>query len=532
MQAEVDISQDTASSQKSKEAIAVAVENQPVATPTAEKKNAGSVGSFYRKYRWLRIFRFSPRDFRLGNDLASRRFSIVEAMLLLIAAYLASRGLGLVRQTIFNTLFGAGPEANAYIAAQRLPEALFELVTTGALSNALIPIFVSYERDRGQREVWRLASLIFNVLLVILTIMVLISEFMAPTLVSHLLVPGYSSAEQARVTVLTRIMLVQPIMLGMGTIATALFYSKRQFLLPALAIAVYNLGIIGGLLVAVAVPGVGIYGPTYGVLVAAALHVVVQGIGLAKQGAQYSFIWNMRYPGLWQAMRLLGPNALSVTIGSVAIVVDTAFISYFPDKSSLAAQNSAHLLFTLPVTLVGLVMGQAALPQMSLQFASGRYVHLRQTILTVVGSAVILSVPCALLLYFFGHSLIHHFFQHGAFTRHVSTLTTFALIGYAVGLPGQVAGQLLNKSFFALKDTFTPFCGNLLALAARIGLIIWLLKLLTGKYIILAIPLALSISATAEALILCLLLFWRLSRKVKLDKGLLRLQSYRAKVHN
>ncbi len=497
--------------------------------------NVGKAGaipdiSLYRKYRWLRIFRFNLHNFRPGNDFALRHFSIVEAMALLITAYLASRGLGLVRQTLFNALFGTGPEAAAYLAAARVPETLFDLVTSGALSNALIPVFVSHERSQGEREVWRLASLVLNLLLVILTIVVLIGEFIAPTFVSRLLVPGYSAAEQAKVIALTRIMLLQPLILGTGTVASAVLSSRRQFLLPALAIAVYNLGIIGGLLVSLAVPGVGIYGPTCGVLAAAALQVLVQGFGLFKEGFRYSFVWDVRAPGLWEALRMLGPNALSVTIASFAVVLDTAFISYYPDRNSLAAQHNAHLLFTLPVTLVGIVIAQAALPQMSLHAAKGRYLRLRQTILAVVGGSVLVSMPCALFLYLFGRPMIRILFQHGAFTHHATMLTSLALIGYAVGLPGQVAGQLLTKSLYSLKDTFTPLCTNILMLAARIGLTIVFIRILTGKYLILAIPLALSIAATAEALLLALLLFNRLRKKVRLDKGLLRLQARRVRV--
>jgi len=492
--------------------------------------NAGAIPdiSLYRKYRWLRIFRFNLHNFRPGNDVALRHFSIVEAMALLITAYLASRGLGLVRQTLFNALFGTGPEAAAYLAAARVPETLFDLVTSGALSNALIPVFVSHERSQGEREVWRLASLVLNLLLVILTIVVLVGEFIAPTFVSRLLVPGYSAAEQAKVVALTRIMLLQPLILGAGTVAGAVLSSRRQFLLPALAIAVYNLGIIGGLLVSLAVPGVGIYGPTCGVLAAAALQALVQGFGLFKEGFRYSFVWDVRAPGLWEALRMLGPNALSVTVASFAVVLDTAFISYYPDRNSLAAQHNAHLLFTLPVTLVGIVIAQAALPQMSLHAAKGRYLRLRQTILAVVGGSVLVSIPCALFLYLFGRPIIRILFQHGAFTHHATMLTSLALIGYAVGLPGQVAGQLLTRSLYSLKDTFTPLCTNILMLAARIGLTIVFIRILTGKYLILAIPLALSIAATAEALLLALLLFNRLRKKIRLDKGLLRLQARRA----
>ncbi len=507
------------------------------ATDTAAMAEAAGVSDvdaipgipLYRKYRWLRIFRFNLNNFRPGNDVALRHFSIVEAMALLITAYLASRGLGLVRQTLFNALFGTGPEAAAYLAAARVPETLFDLVTSGALSNALIPIFVSHERNRGEREVWRLASLVLNLLLVILTIVVLIGEFIAPTFVSRLLVPGYSAAEQAKVIALTRIMLLQPLILGIGTVAGAVLSSKRQFLLPALAIAVYNLGIIGGLLVSLTVPGVGIYGPTFGVLAAAALQALVQGFGLFKEGFRYSFVWDVRAPGLWEALRMLGPNALSVTVASFAVVLDTAFISYYPDRNSLAAQHNAHLLFTLPVTLVGIVIAQAALPQMSLHAAKGRYLRLRQTILAVVGGSVLVSIPCALFLYLFGRPIIRILFQHGAFTHHATMLTSLALIGYAVGLPGQVAGQLLTRSLYSLKDTFTPLCTNILMLAARIGLTIVFIRILTGKYLILAIPLALSIAATAEALLLALLLFNRLRKKVRLDKGLLRLQARRVR---
>lgn len=483
----------------------------------------------YRKYRWLRIFRFNLQNFRPGADLALRRFSIVEAMALLITAYLASHGLGLVRQMLFNALFGTGPEAVAYLAAARMPETLFDLITSGALSTALIPVFVSYERNQGERAMWRLASLVLNLLLVVLTIVVLVGEFIAPTFVSRLLVPGYAAAEQAKVIGLTRVMLLQPLILGIGTVATAVLSSKRQFLLPALAIAIYNLGIIGGLLVSLLVPGVGIYGPTFGVLAAAALQVFVQGFGLLKEGFKYSFVWDVRSSGLWEALRMLGPNALSVTIASFAIVLDTAFISYYPDRNSLAAQHNAHLLFALPVTLVGIVIAQAALPQMSLQAAKGRYLRLRQTALAIVGGSVLVSIPCALFLYLFGRPMIRILFQHGAFTHHATMLTSLALIGYAIGLPGQVAAQLLAKCLYSLKDTFTPLCTNVLMLAARIGLTIVFIKILSGKYLILSIPLALSIATTFEALLLALLLFNRLRKKIKLDKGLLRLQARRAK---
>ena len=474
-----------------------------------------------------RTFRFNLKNFLPGRDFSVRRFSIVEAALLLMFALLASRGLGVVRQTIFNAMFGTGPEANAYYAAARLPDTLFNLIAGGALTHAFIPVFLSHEKDHGKQEAWRLASLVFNILLVAMTLLTLVAEFFAPTFVNTIIVPGYSHSEQALTTSLTRIILLQPLLLGLGSVITAMLNGKRQFLLPALSIAVYNIGLIGGLLVARAVPGVGIYGPTYGILAAAVLQGAVQVPALLKQGFRYSFVWNIRDRGLWEVMKLLGPNALAVAIGSTGFIVDTAFVSYLPDTASLSAIHNAQLLYGLPEALMAQAIGLSLLPHIATQATARRYVRMRQTTLKVMGAAIALAVPCAVLLWLLGKPTIRILFQHGAFTAHASSLTNLAVIGYAVGLPGIIAGELIVNGFFALKDTRTPLFTNTFALTMRIGLILLLLRVLHGTSIILAIPLSLSGSATLEAILLCIVLLLRLRQKVQQDAGMVRLQRRR-----
>lgn len=460
-------------------------------------------------------FDFSLANFRPGRDFSERRFSIAEAAFLLMMAYLSSRGLGVVRQTIFNALFGTGPEANAYYAAFRLPDTLFNLIAGGALVQAFVPVFVSYEKVHGQREIWRLTSLVFNVLLVTLTGMVLIAELVAPVFVSHLLVPGYTPSEQNLTTSLTRIMLLQPLILGLGTVATAVLSSKRQFLLPALSIAVYNTGLIGGLLVTLAFPRVGIYGPTYGVLAAAVCQALVQLPALVKQKFEYSFIWDLKHPGLHQVILLLGPNILAVGIFSVALIVDTAVASYLPDKASLSAIHNALMLFDLPVALFAQTVAQAALPRLSKLAVEDSYAGFRQLMIKIVGGAMLISIPGAILLALSGKLAIQIVFQHGAFDAHSTALTALVLLGYAVGLPGQVVAQLLMSSFYALKNAFIPLLTNIIAFVARISLLLYLLHVLSGGYLILAIPLATAGTATFEAGLLYLLLLWRLSARIR-----------------
>ena len=445
-----------------------------------------------------------------------------------MSAYIASNALGVVRQTILNALFGTGPQANAFYAAAQLPNTLFNLIAGGALTYAFIPVFISYERDNGQTEAWRLASLVFNVLLVVLIALVLLGEWLAPLFVNHFLVPGYTSSEQALVTTLTRIMLVQPLILGLGTIATAILSSKRQFLLPALSIAIYNFGLIGGLLFSLAIPGVGIYGPTCGILAAAVCQVLVQVPGLRKEGLRYSFLWDLKNKGLHEVVRLLVPNALGVGVSSVGAIVSTAYASYLPDKASLGALHNAQMLFALPVALFAQAVGQAAIPRMSQLAASAHYVHLRLLLWRVIGVSALLSVPGAIALYVLGKPAIYLLFQRGAFTNHSTNLTALALLGYAVGLPGSAAGELLVRAFYSLKDAYTPLLIDFLVLAARFGLILLFLDLMAGPSIILAIPLATSVIATAQALLLSVLLILRLQRGVNIDKGLQRLKHMRA----
>jgi len=466
----------------------------------------------------------------LGSNFSLRRFSITEGAFLFSLAYIASKTLGVIRQVMFNALFGTGPEATAYYAAFRLPDTLFNLIAGGALVYAFIPIFLSYDTQHGEREAWRLASLVFNVLLVSLTAFVLVAEIVAPAFVTKLLVPGLPPSEQALTITLTRIMLLHPLILGVGSVATAILNSRRQFLRPALSIAIYDFGLIGGLLVSFTIPGVGIYGPTFGLLASAIMQVGILIPALVKQGVRYSFLWNLKHPGLYEILGLLIPNLIAVSIGSVGVIFDTAIASYLPDEASIPAIANALMLYGLPSVLLATAVSQSLLPQITMQATFGRYKRMSLTILKIVGGAVLLCIPAAIMLYFFGKPAILILFQHGKFTAHSSALTSMALLGYAVGLPGLTANALLVTCFYALKDARTPLFTSIVTIVAHIALLLLLFHLLTGRYTILAIPLAASIGSTAEAACLSLILFMRLRKKIRADKGWLRLKTKRLQV--
>jgi len=125
--------------------------------------------------------------------------------------------------------------------------------------------------------------------------------------------------------------------------------------------------VIGGLLVTLAVPKVGIYGPTFGILVAVTLTVVVQIPPLLKQGVRYEFAWDLRHAGLRQVARLLLPNAVAVGMGYASTIVDTRFTSYLPDAASLSALHNAELIQAFPGALMAQAIGKRYCPTWQLR---------------------------------------------------------------------------------------------------------------------------------------------------------------------
>ena len=190
--------------------------------------------------RWLRA--------RRPARLVSHEFTIIQATALLMGSFFFSALLGAVRQVLFNAQFGAGSEANAYYAAFRLPDLLFSLVAGGALSSAMIPVLATAAAADGQAAEDRLASLVLSSLLAVFAIAVLVGELFTPAFVGVVLAPGFDTPTSELTIVLTRIMLVQPVVLAIGSVATAVLNGRNQFLLTGLSVASHNVCLIAGIL--------------------------------------------------------------------------------------------------------------------------------------------------------------------------------------------------------------------------------------------------------------------------------------------
>src|SRR5688572_8037465 len=456
-----------------------------------------------------------PRDLSLKN-LLTREYSVGEASFILMASFFLSAALGAVRQVLFNAQFGVSPEANAYYAAFRLPDTLFSLIAGGALSSAMIPVLLNARQKEGEASGWRLISVVLTSLLSVFALLIIAVEIFTPTLVTRLLAPGFDAETSDLTVTLTRIMLIQPMILLLGSVATAVLNSRNQFLLTGPSVVSHNISLIASILALKLFPDLGIFGPTMGVIGGALLQVLILSPGL--RGGDYSIglLFDLANQRLGEVVRLLIPNGLSVSVNYAGFIVDTSFATRAANPAGLAAIYNAFLLVGLPIALLGQAIGQATFPRLAAQAEAGNWAEMRRVLIRSLGTSIGLALPAIAALLLLGRPTIRILFERGEFTSAAGDLTFSVLVAYAIALPAYVATEVITRGLISLRDTRTPLGTNSGQLITRILLISILLPSLD----VVAIPAAFAISATLETLILAAVLFLNLRSKSQSQQGI------------
>ncbi len=448
-------------------------------------------------------------------DLYAREWNIAEASFLLMASFFLSAGLGAVRQILFNAQFGASPEANAYYAAFRLPDTLFSLIAGGALSSAMIPVLLTAIHKEGAEAGQRLINLVLTSLLAVFALVVIAGEFFAPAFVRSLLAPGFD-AETSRLAVsLTQVMMFQPLILAVGSVATAVLNSRNQFFPTALSILGHNVALIAGIFASRFWPALGIYGPALGVVAGALLQAAILWPGLRGASGRLRPVFSLVDQRLREIVRLLIPNGLSVSVNYAGFIVDTSFGSKAIETAALPALYNAWLLVGLPIALLGQAIGQAAFPRLAKHAASADWPALRRSLFRSLAAAIGLAVPALLGLLWLGRPVVRLLFERGKFDAAAGDLTFRVLSIYALALPAYVATELITRGLIALNDTRTPLLTNSLQLAGRAIL----MTIYISPVGVSAIPAAFAITASLETLSLGAILWIKLKRKGPGERG-------------
>jgi putative peptidoglycan lipid II flippase len=362
-----------------------------------------------------------------------------------------SRVLGWVRLVVITNLFGARADLDAYFAAFRVPDFLFQLVAAGALSSALIPILAGLFARNEEARAWRVVSSVLNVLMLGLVSLAVLVAIFAPQIVP-LVTPGFDLVNTELTVRLTRIMLLSPVLLALGAVASSVLNARHRFGAAAMAPIFYNLAII--LAALFLAPLMGVDALAVGVVVGSLLHLFVQLPSLTGERFRLSFSIDLGDPAARQALLLMAPRAIGLGAGQLTFMVNTMLATGI-GVGAVTAYNVAFTILQIPLGVIAMPLGVVIFPALSRAVAQG---SVRE-----FGALVVRSMR--LLLYvmlFFSavgivlrRQVVALLFDFG-FDDRALDLTANTLSFLLIGLAGHSLVVVLARSFYAGQDTRTP----------------------------------------------------------------------------
>jgi putative peptidoglycan lipid II flippase len=402
-----------------------------------------------------------------GKNSANRQ--IARAAATLMVTFVFAKLIGLLANLLLARSFGTSGEVDAYLAANRFSETLFNLVAGGALASAFIPTFTTLLTRDDRQTAWRLGSAIANLVLLVLTVLGVLGWVFAPWVVQNLLAPGFQDPAQQALTVeLLRIQLPSAVIFGLSGLIMGILNAHQIFLYPALAPSLYPLGIILG--ITLLAPQMGIHGVAWGVILGAALHLVIQAPQLFRlPQRRYTPSLGLSLPAVRDVLRLMGPRLIGVAVVQLNFWINTLIASHQP-VGSLAAIQWGFMLMIMPQAAIAQSIAIAALPTFSAQVARGRPEEMRASLASTLRGVLLLSIPATLGLILLRRPLVALIFQGGEFSAQSTEMVAWALLWYASGLVGHCVVEIVSRAFYALHDTRTPVMVGVFAMTLNIVL--------------------------------------------------------------
>jgi putative peptidoglycan lipid II flippase len=435
---------------------------------------------------------------------SSSNRQIARASVIVMATFLVSRLLGLLRDVVIGAQFGTSGNYDAYVAAFRIPDIIYTLIAGGILVSAFVPTFTDYLAKEDRSGAWRLASAVINLVIIVLIVAAVIAALLAEPIVRYLLAPGFNPEMQALTVNLMRLLLIPPIIFAVSGVVMGILYAHQSFWLPGLAPSMYNLGIIFGAIALV--PFLDVYGLAIGAIIGALLHLLIQVPGLRRVGMQYSTRLAVRDPGVQEVIRLMLPRMFGVAVVQLNFLVETSLASLIKIEGAVSALNYAWRVMLVPQAVVAQSVATAAFPTFADQYARGQLQQLRSSLAATIRSILFIAIPASIGLLVLCEPIIQLVFERGKFTEESTALVAAALGAYALGLIGHSGVEILVRAFYALHDTKTPVLLGLLSLAINLIISLSLINVLR----ITGLALANTIAALIEMALLIVMIRKRL----------------------
>lgn len=433
------------------------------------------------------------------NFIHHRQKSIFSATVVLAVTFLLSAILGFLRtRFLYSAFFKCCLlELDAYNAAFRIPDLIFKLLVTGALSASFIPVFSSY-LHKNKKQAFIMASSVINLLLLIfIGISVLALIFVHP--LSELIAKGFSPDQITIMSNLTRILLVAQVFFLISNFLTAILQVNQIFIVSAISPIIYNLFII--ISIYTLAPVFGIYGVAYGAVIGAFFHMAIQIPSIRHLGFQYSKIASFKIPGVREIIRLMIPRTMSLGLAEIENTVTLFFASTLA-AGSISLLNLALQLMYLPSRIFGTTIGQASLPVLSKNIAKNQLNLFRNTVRKTILQSIYIAFPIGVIILINRLPIVRLAFGTKQFPWSATLLTARTLAYLTPAIVCQAVIQILIRSFYAMHDTKTPLKISALSLFFNVVTSYFFVNF-TSLGIV-----GLAISASIGNLVQCIGLFW------------------------
>ncbi len=390
--------------------------------------------------------------------------SVHAAAFLLASAGLISRLLGLVRNRLLAAHFGAGRELDIYFAAFQIPDFISTLFLLGAGSAAIVPVFQEYlkkDNNRAHDLISRLHSNFF----IISMLFGAIIFFFVPVIIQFM-VPGFSDAQRHTTAMLTRIMLLSPILLGLSSILSSVVQSFQRFLAYALAPIFYNIGIIIGIIFFV--PLFGIAGLGGGVVLGACMHWSIQWFAITSIGMRPRFLIGDANDGVKKVFRLSLPRVISLSLTQVTVIGLTVLGSTLHAGSISIFELSQDLYF-LPIALIGVSYSVVIFPRLHHAFLDKNGTLFYQNLFIGIRTIIFWIAPTITLFIVLRAHIVRVALGAGKFSWEDTRLTAASLAILSLAMIAGCIAPLLIKAFYAIENTWTPLRINIFSSIFSIG---------------------------------------------------------------
>ena len=426
------------------------------------------------------------------------------------AATLASRILGLVRDQVLASMFGAGNAMDAFNVAFRFPNLVRDLFAEGAMSAAFVPVFMRQLASGERNGAWRLGSNVINALLVVTGVLVIAGIAFARPLVGAFAADYATVPGKLELTILlTRIMLPFLTLVAIAAVLMGMLNSLHRFFIPALAPAMFNIAtIICALALVPVMPQFGIppiVAIAIGALVGGLAQVVIQWPLVRREGFAYTLILDWKQDALRRVLMLMGPGTIGLAATQVNVFVNTVLATR-EGTGAVSWLNYAFRLMYLPTGLFGVSIATATVPAVARHAARDDDAGVRATVADGLSLMLVLNVPATVGLIVLSNPIVQVIFERRAFLPADTIATAAALQWYAVGLLGYSIVRIASPTFYALGDSRTPVHVSIAAVLVNAVLNLLLARLLGYR----GLALGTSIAALFNAG--CLL--WLLRRRL------------------